>query len=103
MNVWHEPSYKSDNKTCEVCLSGAVLAKSFKSKDKRQVYQGKNKPRFTALDNFRMGLIPSGLRNLGVERWMDFKAVKIVDYTDNPAGFKRALRKVARDLAKVGL
>lgn len=113
---------------CEVCLGGSVLAQTCKiGPDKRVSPTERNdgiiftvdgldvKPRVSkaviALNSFRVGLVGEGLRTLfGPTARVQTIGVTLdramPSYNGGPLSrkvFKLALRKLARDLAKLGL
>lgn len=99
MSVWHEP-----NGTCAVCLAGAVMAKSLGVSITADAAPHVDIPnadagKLSALDQFRMGDCEMAFLELGGSE--DFGKRfnrEITPYEDDAGGFKREMRKLARDL-----
>lgn len=115
MGNWHNVRRVADHSSvdnetyvCAVCFAGAVMAKTLNACSIKNLepanFKG-NKPQLCALDDFREGGVTNGLERLGVSR-LKRKVIPdrpVADYGSDAGAFKRDMRKLARDLAKVGL
>jgi len=114
MEQWHSPRSfisRGDQAICQVCLAGAVMAKTFKCSPGHHKFPDSFGDRLTfkfdALDSFRTGEMASGLTQLGISEtrrnkhmWTDRD---IPGYRTERKGFYRAMRKMAREFKAVGL
>lgn len=102
MNGWHEP-----NGRCAVCLAGAVMAQHFGASPKQNMfpsdYHEETCGKLQALDHFRLGWADDGIDCMDLEPNDSVTNRDIPGYSDDRPGFKRALRKLAKDLEKEGL
>lgn len=99
MSLWHRP--RPRDSTCAVCFAGSVMAFSLGVEADEETYpwdfSEPTQRKLEALNYARMGNI-----SLAVGLWysLDFNPV---DYTEDPAKFKRQMRNVAKKLAQIGL
>ena len=112
MGSYHDPRGYAVGKppeACEVCLAGCVIASSPASKG-GSVYLGPGHFNATAakklrmLDAFMNGWIHEGLYQMRFslpEGWLKTRVPTAYDV--NPLKFKRQMRRLARDLERVGL
>lgn len=110
MYVWHtERSVSFDKKHCQVCLAGAVMAKSLKvrpyeSKDPLHYkYDKQLQAKLWALDVFKSGHIGYGLHLLGFKNEIFDDTVNITEYSKNPTRFKKQMTTLARHFERAGL
>ncbi len=121
MEFWHLPTkyaigkYGYNNK-CVVCLAGAALAKTLKNDPGMWIDPGNpdtvspvqigdnpsDAQKVYALDLFREGEVRQAMERLGYSEFDDLNTRSITPYDENPAQFKRDLRKLARDLMNLG-
>lgn len=111
MSLWHR-RWHGDS-TCSVCFAGSVMAFSLGAEADEETYpwdfSDPTQRKLEALNYARMGSI-----SVAVGTWysrvskakleaadkLDFDPV---DYTEDPAKFKRQMRSVAKKLAQIGL
>lgn len=117
MDDWHHPNVSTF--TCEVCLAGAVMAKTLATPLTTEMTpslffneQGNLTDKLHALNDFRTGDVACALNNLGVltrrrgvQALIDrYEAMSsFPGYAADPAKFKRAMRTMANRLEKIGL
>lgn len=115
MRVWHNPEFSygllGSVRVCEVCLAGAVIARSFRTPIQRGVTPGNLTPsrrrKLYALDAFRQGCIHSGLH------WLQISSdeippelplrVEVVSYHDDRDLWHKQMFQLVRRLQRVGL
>jgi hypothetical protein len=105
MAEWHKP-----NGVCEVCLAGAVMAKTLSVPANVHLdpfamlpHQDDSARKLIALDYFRCGQVNAGIINMGVTCGRYIGPERITNYLDNKPQFKKDMRKLAAMLAKEGL
>jgi hypothetical protein len=106
MDVWHEPA-KHINDPCQVCLAGAVMAKSLETSNlvRRWPCDFSDKDtlrKLRALDDMRVGAVSEALERLDLPPVSKYDFVAH-HYGANPEGFKRDLRNLVDKLRKDGL
>ncbi len=109
MDIWHGGRDLDDefgDRKCTVCLAGAVMAKTLKKPmDQDVVPENFNKEvrkQLIGLNQFRIGLVTSGLRSFGIKKPTSTLDRDIEDYDIDRRQFYRDLRKLAIDLKKAG-
>ncbi len=106
MNSWHLYSEKSE--ICAVCLAGAVMVQTLKAPQNESIYPSTfpldTNGKLAALDFFRLGSVGHGFNRLGLfSKEGDKFNREIPNYRSDRPGFKRAMRKLVRDLKAAGL
>lgn len=110
MEDWHTPIYQHQDynlqmNTCEVCLAGAVMAKTLKTPYGRGVspanFEGLE-GKLHALNLFRTGLINEGLASMCLPK-ISGEPFKVPEYCLNPEGFKTKMRQIAENLRSRGI
>lgn len=106
MDTWHSPAIGR----CSVCLAGSVIAFSLdKQPDRRYLPEDTDFPnQLYALDKLRKGHVADALENMGrltLNNLDDAYELSrtMPTYEDNPGKFKRAFRKLIKDMEAVGL
>lgn len=104
MGTWHEPV----DGVCEVCLAGAVMAKTLKSYPNETLwadtdFDDDTKNKLLALDFLRQGEVVEALEQLGFDDHEHIHDYDIVSYHTDRNEFKDDMRHLADDLEKVGL
>ncbi len=112
MATWHDPYTTDKGKAvCEVCLGGAVLAKTLKMSPNTfyvPSYFGWHL-RLRAINNLRVGQVDEALMNVGGARSNKAREAAaylsrdMPDYHSNKKRFKTAMRKLIRDLKAADL
>lgn len=105
---WH--IYRLSLDRCEVCLAGAVMAKTLEG-DRRSNYWNVNfyqeSPALDALDYFRVGKIGNALDCLGQTEGVYSRGIPltatITRYQDNPKQFKKEIEELGSFLEDKGL
>lgn len=116
MGTWH--AYADDTYgKCSVCLAGSVMAKTLKCAPEQSLApydlgSPVNK-KLQVINELREGNVLSAFKLLkGIENidGFTFEAVtgveayqEIIEYEDDPQDFKNQMRKLAKNLKKVGL
>lgn len=106
MEDWHNPF---DGKKCEVCFAGSVMAMEGRLSKNKYVeadkcFDEKTWEKFYALNNFRRGMVVSGLNCMGIDApdllcEADMK-VFVPDYDRNPSQFKADMLAIS-DMLKL--
>jgi hypothetical protein len=105
MGAWHDPTADC----CLVCFAGAVIAAHINDPDRcilPHQFGSNIAAKLVALDSFRVGKARRALVEFGVgsDKAGQFPAdYDVPNYSDNPSGFKVAMRVIAAHLAMVGL
>ncbi len=111
METWHQNDENPENAghdTCHVCFAGAVMAQTLGAKPDEYVDPGmfndKTHHKLLALDIFRCGEVGMAFEEMDLDpkRGEEFDR-EIPHYRHNRRGFKLAMRKLIRDLAKAKL
>lgn len=130
MNVWHARGFEYErhnngvlkfdergfpikkSEHCAVCFAGAVMACTLKVDDSSEaepidkIFSKATTGKLLALNNFRSGYVRDGLLDMGVSH-KKLEAVEsffdVTDYEDDPAKFKRDMRRLAKKLEEAGL
>lgn len=105
MGTWHEPKGTPGGTKCEVCLAGAVMAKSLKNNPAKNLipdedFEDDLPGKLNALDSLRMGDVPLALGELGFDDICDSEMAydlerSIVSYHDDPKRFKVEMQMLA--------
>lgn len=124
MGTWHDPDIIEDKRgrereVCSVCFAGSVMARSLGMDPTAYVepdhFSESTKGKLNALNNFRAGHIAAGLQDMGVPYEKRERAearglkekMKVPSYLSGGgkkyAKFKKAMKKMADHLQKVGL
>jgi len=104
MGQWHMP----DHGVCQVCLAGAVMAKSLNASRAAELYPEdfpENRQKIKSLDDFRDGRVCSALAYLGhdLSNWgHGARDREITPYRTDPGAFMADMRKLADDLEAAG-
>lgn len=110
MGVWHSPSLDS----CEVCLAGAVMAKTLETPVENFEYptgfSATVHAKLGALDSFRSGHVIDAFVTLGYCDYDEVpgdildvhKGVTVVSYEDDPEAFKVDMLVLANSLEGIG-
>ena len=105
MNTWHRPTKGG---VCEVCMAGAVMAKTIKTDRFEQFtdedFETDAKKKLIALNDFREGSLDIGLKTLGIDhpRFLASE-IDVTGYHDDPKEFKKDMRAVIKALKGEGL
>lgn len=104
MNAYHEPC----GKICQVCLAGAVMAKTLdvdKSLFKRPwSFNTATSKKLHALDALRLGDIGGAFTELGIKTPKGLREnVFVTEYQTSPRDFKKDLRKIIKSLKEFKL
>lgn len=113
MGIWHEPGSIARGNRCQVCLAGAVMARSLGA-DPKASFDPSSFPlesdKLSALDCFRTGAIRAGLACFGLRH---DRAQMLKDEFEDSEGwapsyeersaFKRYMRRLAKFFASKGL
>lgn len=107
MEVYHEASTMT---CCLVCLAGSVMAKTLECDPEldadpcdQELFSIADAQKLDALDNFRLGEVADGFREMEIDLPPDFpQTVAIPEYTEDPIGFKREMRTLAGRLRASG-
>jgi len=111
------------DKACRVCVAGCVMAKSLNviitdyTNPMSPQFDMQTSWKLSSLENFRIGDITSGVKKVypqisgasairveALERSFSHKHSKLrAHYHRNPGNFKRIMRWLSRELAKIGL
>ena len=107
MSGWHNLDQQRD--VCQVCLAGAVMAKSLHFKRTQTSWEnlsGTTVKKFFTLDMLRTGKVANAIRemNLSPADWgREFSHYRLIpSYDSDPAGFREALDKLVLDLREKG-
>lgn len=113
MGEWHNPSsYITGTKgKCAVCLSGSVIAKTFKKPVNRylvgSVTEGFSRhdcERLTALNCLRQGLLDEACTEVyGEETLIQVDDIEVATYEENPEQFKKDMKKIVKTLKAAGV
>ena len=105
MYEWHNPQ---DDGVCQVCLAGAVMAKSLNAPPAAELYSSdfpENRKKIKALDAFQEGLVCGALAYLGhdLSNWgHGARDREITRYRADAGAFMADMRKLADDLEAAG-
>ena len=104
MTQWHTPT----GGLCRVCLAGSVIAKTLQSDSLKYVtanyYSQRERLKFYALNEFRLGNIQGGLIHMGID--IPYKllyGVPICEYSRDPEQFHRDMAELANLLEENSL
>lgn len=120
MRIWHSPmKYGWTNQmpqarigNCVVCFAGSVMAKSLNTRPEIDtvpvdwMYGEENTKKLKALNEFRLGRIGGGLREMGVDAAklpLAHHNINFQPYEADKVAFKATMRKVADSLEAHGL
>ena len=104
MGQWHMPEHG----VCQVCLAGAVMAKSLNASRAAEFYPEdfpENRKKINALDVFRDGLVCTALIDLGqdLSNWgHGARSREISSYSKDPDAFMADMHDLADDLEAKG-
>ena len=104
MGEWHMPEHG----VCQVCLAGAVMAKSLNASRADELYSAdfpENRQKIKALDAFRDGLVCTALIDLGhdLSNWgHGARNREITSYSKDPDAFMADMHDLADDLEAKG-
>ena len=103
MDTWH--IYEDRDKTCSVCLAGAVMAKSLDRNKYLDIHNtDPMEPLFKALDFFRTGDIRTGFKELRLPLPKSLDGYRsVVGYETNPKRFKAQMRELIKDFREAEL
>jgi hypothetical protein len=106
MGMWHHGAVEGGQK-CEVCMAGAVMAKTLKVPDDEWRDPGDfNSSDITkklfAINLLRVGNISEACYFLGVKNKANMQ-VPVISYDDSPKEFKKDMRKLIKTLEKAGM
>ena len=113
MTTWHQRYRPGDNLLntrglCHVCFAGAVMAQTLGSDPDKyitpQTFNSDTQYKLSALDSFRCGQVGMAFEEMGLDprRGEDFNR-DVPHYHLDRRGFKLAMRRLIRDLAKAKL
>lgn len=103
MNTWH---LANDPDRCQVCLAGAVMAKTLKADDQLTLepdHFGINSEKLQAINYFRVGYIEQACAVLEIRNKLEADVISMPSYENSPQEFKKQMRKMIKTLAKVGM
>ena len=104
MGEWHKP----EDGVCQVCLAGAVMAKSLNASRAAELYSSdfpENRQKIKVLDDFRNGIVCVALDDLGhdLSNWGHGARDRyITPYDSDPGAFMADMRQLADDLEAAG-
>ena len=104
MGEWHKPEHG----VCQVCLAGAVMAKSLNASRAAELCSSdfpENSQKILALNDFRMGDVCRALDSLDLDlsNWgRNAPERSITPYHRDPAAFMADMRDLANDLEAAG-
>ncbi len=104
MYEWHKPR---DDGVCQVCLAGAVMAKSLNARPTAELYPHHfpDRQKIKALDDFHDGLVCRALDQLGqdLSKWgHGARNREITPYRTDSVAFTADMRQLADDLEAAG-
>ena len=104
MGEWHKPEHG----VCQVCLAGAVMAKSLNASRAVELYSNdfpENRRKITALNDLRQGDVFRAFDeiDLDLSSWGHNAPERdITPYHKDPVGFMADMRRLADDLEAAG-
>ena len=103
MGEWHKPEHG----VCQVCLAGAVMAKSLNAPRAVELYSSdfpENRQKITALNDLRTGDVSMAFESLGLDSSnLDLPLDRVITpYDDDPGAFMADMRALADDLETEG-
>jgi len=103
MENWHKPR----DGVCEVCLAGAVIAKTLKAPSNENCLPSGTsrsiRDKLEALNELRTGEVCEAAYVMGIYDVGAEYDTPIIDYNDDPQQFKRDMLQLAKDLEAGGL